>query len=207
MLDCIIDVSHHNGPGLDFGAARAAGILAMIHKATQGSAGVDPMFASNSACAAAAGMLLGAYHFGDGSDGAAQAQHFVATIGPSGPRPRVLVLDLETDLTGPTMSPPQAVAFVNTVQQLTGRVPMIYTGRWFLGGHVNPVLAQCPLWLPEYGGSPIVPAGWENWSLWQWTDGCAGNPDPVPGIGHCDQSRFDGSEVAFRTFWSNTAPA
>lgn len=32
MLDAIIDVSHHNGPNLNFGAAKTAGILGVIQK-------------------------------------------------------------------------------------------------------------------------------------------------------------------------------
>lgn len=205
MLDAIIDVSHHNGTSLDFAAAKAAGILAVIHKVSQGSTGMDPMYVANRKAILEAGLLLGAYHFGDGSDGATQATHFLDNVGAvSG---RLLVLDLESNTTGPTMTPPQAQAFFARVKQRTGKVPLVYTGRWFLGGHVDPVLAQCPLWLPEYGDDPIVPNGWTNWALWQFTDGCAGSPPPVAGIGHCDQSRFDGDEAAFRAAWTAWAPA
>ena len=37
MLNAVIDISHHNGKSLDFAAARADGILGVIHKASQGT--------------------------------------------------------------------------------------------------------------------------------------------------------------------------
>ncbi len=205
MLDAVIDISHNNGLHLDFAAAKAAGILAVMHKVTQGAVGVDPMYAVNRKAILEAGLLLGAYHFGDGSDGSAQALYFLETVGAWHGRP--LVLDLESNMTGPTMTPVQAQAFVETIRQRTGTWPLIYTGRWFLGGHVVPSLTQCPLWLPEYGSDPIVPNGWKSWSLWQWTDGCVGAPPAVPGIGHCDRSRFDGDEETFLSWWKSVAPA
>jgi len=205
MLDAIIDVSHNNGQNLDFAAAKAGGILAVIHKVTQGQGFTDPMYATNRAAIEAAGLMLGAYHFGDGSDGTVQANRFLAAVGPLSGVP--LVLDLEANLTGPVMTPAQADAFVSTIRQRTGRLPIVYTGRWFLGGHVDATLTQCPLWLPEYGDDPVLPAGWTNWSLWQFTDGAVGAPPPVPGIGHCDRSRFDGDEAALRAFWASASVA
>ncbi len=205
MLDAVIDISHNNGVQLDFAAAKAAGVLAVIHKVSQGTTEVDPRYVANRAAILQAGLLLGAYHFGDGSDGAAQAVHFLESVGRISGRP--LVLDLEANTGGPTMTPPQALAFLNVIKQRTGVYPIVYTGRWFLAGHVDPVLTQCPLWLPEYGSDPVLPNGWTSWALWQWTDGCVGAPPPVPGIGHCDRSRFNGDEAAFRAFWASVAPA
>lgn len=45
MTDCVIDLSHNNAianPVAAFKTAAAGGILAVIHKATQGSGYIDP---------------------------------------------------------------------------------------------------------------------------------------------------------------------
>ena len=42
-LNCVIDLSHHNN-SVDFGKLAAAGVVGVIHKATQGADGVDPTY-------------------------------------------------------------------------------------------------------------------------------------------------------------------
>jgi len=73
----VIDISHHNAVGLRFNKAKADGIIGVIQKATQGKTYVDATFKSNKKAILAAGLLFGAYHFGDGSDGVLQARHFL----------------------------------------------------------------------------------------------------------------------------------
>ncbi len=63
----IIDLSHHNGD-VDLGRAKAAGILGVIQKATQGTGYKDPTFDANREQAIQAGLLFGAYHFGTGDE-------------------------------------------------------------------------------------------------------------------------------------------
>src|SRR2546426_2391610 len=74
--NAVIDLSHHNG-SVDLLRARGAGIIGVIHKATQDVSYVDPLFASNQTRARDAGLLWGAYHLGTGTDGAAQAEQFL----------------------------------------------------------------------------------------------------------------------------------
>jgi lysozyme len=81
LLNVIIDVSHHNG-NPDFAQAAAAGIVGVIHKATQGLTYEDPMYTTNRQKALDPRAALGAYHFGVGGDGAAQADFFLATVNP-----------------------------------------------------------------------------------------------------------------------------
>src|SRR5438874_1612604 len=102
VLNAVIDISHHNGLNLDFNEARADGIIGVIHKATQGQANSDPMYAKNRDKARDAGLLWGAYHFASGSDGVTQAAHFLETIGD--PTDTLMVLDFEPNPTGPSMS-------------------------------------------------------------------------------------------------------
>jgi lysozyme len=50
-----------------FAAMRAAGVEAVIHKATQGTRFKDPLYAKRKQDAKSAGLLWGAYHFGTGA--------------------------------------------------------------------------------------------------------------------------------------------
>ncbi|PYS86040.1 MAG: glycoside hydrolase, partial [Acidobacteria bacterium] len=70
-INVVVDISHHNG-NVDLGKAQAAGIVGVIHKATQGTSMTDNMYDQNRQQAVAAGLLWGAYHFGTKADGAAQ---------------------------------------------------------------------------------------------------------------------------------------
>src|SRR5262249_8754118 len=78
----VIDISHHNGTKLRFDKAKADGIIGVIQKATQGESYVDRTFGRNREAILAAGLLFGAYHFGDGSDGTLQAKHFLNVVQP-----------------------------------------------------------------------------------------------------------------------------
>ena len=78
----VIDISHHNG-NPDFGQAAAAGIVGVIHKATQGLTYKDPMYLTNRQKATDAGLLWGAYHFGTGGDGSDQATSFLGSLLPT----------------------------------------------------------------------------------------------------------------------------
>ena len=64
----IVDLSHHNGD-VEFPRAKAAGVVGVIHKATQGTKFVDPTYAKNRKAATDIGLLWGAYHFSTGGDG------------------------------------------------------------------------------------------------------------------------------------------
>ena len=71
----VIDISHYNGTRLRFDKAKADGIIGVIQKATQGASYVDATSRRNREAVLSAGLLFGAYHFGDGSDGTLQAKH------------------------------------------------------------------------------------------------------------------------------------
>ena len=198
----IIDLSHHNGT-VDFVRIAAAGILGVLHKATQGEQDVDPTYASRRTEALAAGLLWGAYHFGTGSDGVTQADHFLDVVQPD--PSTLLVLDFEANPQGPSMSLEEARAFVTHVQSVTGRYPGLYSGHYvkdLLGSQSDPLLSQCWFWLSQYGPTPVVPANWPTWTMWQYTDGAVG-PDPheVDGVGYCDRDTFNGDEAQLHALW------
>jgi len=205
-LNAVVDISHFNGD-VNLQLAKADGIIGVIHKVTQGTDLVDPMYETNRTQAADQGLLWGAYHFGIGGDGAAQAQYFLKTVGTFDNT--LLVLDFEQNKDGPSMSLQDARDFVTQVNQLTGRYPGFYSGSYIkqlLGNAKDPVLAQCWLWLPEYGPTPVVPANWPTWTMWQYTDGTYGpEPHSVNGIGNCDRDQFNGTEDQLQTLWLTTS--
>ncbi len=203
MLDGIIDVSHHNGTNLDFTAAASTGIIAVIQKASQGQNVMDPTLMANRAAIGAAALRFGAYHFGDGSDGGAQAQYFLSVLRP---RPGdLLVLDLESNPAGPSMTLEEARAFVAAIKSSAGVWPVLYSGhdlKDMLANNADPLLSNCPLWLAQYGPAAVLPPGWNHWSLWQYTDGAVPQPSSVTGIGHCDRNMYNGDINGLADFWA-----
>ncbi len=201
-LNVIIDISHHNA-NPDFTQAAAAGIVGVIHKATQGLNFKDSTYQTNRQKALDAGLLWGAYHFGTGADGAAQADFFLQVVDP-GPD-TLLVLDYEPNTQGATMTLDQARAFVTEVNDKVGRFPGLYSGSLIkeqLGNNSDEILAQCFFWLAQYGPTPVVPANWDTWTLWQYTDGNLGpQPHTVPGIGACDRDKFNGDLDGLKALW------
>lgn len=202
MLDCVIDLSHHNGY-VDFVQAQEAGIVGVIHKATQGISFMDDLYASNRLAATSAGLLWGAYHFGVGNvDGVAQAEYFLEVAQPEADT--LLALDYEPNPGGPTMTLDEAARFVLYVAARTHRFPGLYSGHLIkeqLGTVTppDPVFARCFLWLAQYGPACTdIPPTWPTWTLWQYCD----NAD-VPGIGPCDRNRFNGSRTQLARLWGH----
>lgn len=197
MIEGIVDLSHWQAP-VDFPAMKAGGVLGVILKATQGIDYVDPTFAPRAAAAASAGLLVGAYHFFDGSAPLAQADAFwrIAKGTP------LLALDFEPNPTS-GMLEQNAETIVTGLKSLNGSWPALYTGRWEIPV-VSSILQQCPLWLAEYGTTPIPPPGWVQWKIWQYTDGTINsNGSGVPGVGgKCDRDRFNGTVDDLVSWWN-----
>jgi lysozyme len=206
-INVVVDISQAEHP-VDFSAVAEAGIVGVIHKATEGVGYVEPHFVERAPLAQQAGLLWGAYHFGTGRrSGADQADFFLATVGAT-PQ-TLLVLDFEQNPRGPSMSLEQARDFVTRVQQQTGRWPGLYAGHYLrdqLGDEADAVLSQCWLWYAEYAPAPQrVPTQWASWTLWQYTDGTNGPPPrTVTGIGPCDRDQFNGDLAALRALWGAT---
>jgi lysozyme len=203
MTDGVIDLYHGDKVSVDFSVVKSKGISAVILKATQGVGFVDPAFAQRLADARAAGLLVGAYHFMEASGPVEQMAHFLSVVGDDAGV--LLVVDFEAyERSQPSVT--QAATAVMTVKSVSGRFPVLYTGRYMLTAP-NVMLSQCPLWLAEYGSRPVCPPGWLRWQLWQHTDGQVGSaPRSVPGIGPCDRSRFAGTTDQLKAWWSAPIP-
>ncbi len=203
VSNSVIDISHHNGTHLNFGQAKAAGIVGVIQKATQGEGYIDPTFAANRDAVLQAQLLFGAYHFGTGANGVSQAQHFLDVVNPK--PTTVVVLDFEDNPAGTSMTLEEARAFVTHIHSKLGRWPGFYSGHTIkqaLGTSVDPVLKNCWFWLAQYGPTPVVPPCWNSWTMWQYTDGGVGpEPHQVNGIGRCDRENYNGTAAQLTNWW------
>lgn len=189
LITDILDLHHHDWRTDDeLAAAKAAGMKALLHKATQGKDWRDPKFASAMAAAQDLGLLRGAYHFASNSaDGAVQADWFmerVALAVGTVANDVLLALDWENnpDTTSGVMSVENARRFVERVHTVTGRWPLVYSFTHFLKGKLpgrDDVLGQCPLWQSQFGERPKAPASptWREIALWQYTNGADGPRD------------------------------
>ena len=201
----VIDLSHNNG-NVDLGKASAAGIVGVIHKATQGSGFKDPMYAVRRHQAKQAGLLWGAYHFATGADPVAQAKFFLSIAQPA--PGDLLVLDFEQNEATPanSMTLDQGRDFISTVQDAIGIAPGLYGGAYLkqqLNGATDDTLGACWLWWAQYGPTPGIPSAWADWTLWQYTDGHHGNPPfEVDGVGACDRDQYQGSADDLSSKWS-----
>ena len=205
----LIDLSHDDAT-VDFNAAARAGIVGVIHKATEGVGDVDPLYATRAPLARNAGLLWGAYHFGTGHhDGGDQADFFLSTVGSS--PETLLALDFEENPSGLSMSLEQAREFVTRVHDRTGRWPGLYAGHYLreqLGDGPESVLTNCWLWFAEYAATPSrMPPQWPSWTLWQYTDGTSGpTAHPAAGLEPCDRDQFNGELAGLRQLWLGQQP-
>ena len=208
MINTIIDISHYQSH-IDFNKVKADGIVAIIHKATEGQTYKDKEYHDKKAAAKAKGFLWGAYHFSSGESVTNQVKHFLDFAQPEDDE--LIALDFEPSSSGPNMTLDQAHRFVEMIKTELGRYPLIYGGsmlRDAVRHKSDTILANCPLWYARYASSPVdIPTQiWINGAtLWQYTDGNAG-PDPhkVDGIGSCDRNIFNGTEAELRAQWPFT---
>ncbi len=209
MQPRVVDISHHNVVK-DLGAAAAAGIWGVIHKASQGKAYADPDYDARRTAAHAAGMLWGAYHFNTGDPVAAQVEWFLAKAKPDDRT--LLVLDYEDNRLS-QMNIHQAVDFLRLIETKVGRKAAIYSGNRIketvsqLNSADRDYLVQHRLWLCQYGQTPRLPMGFTKYWLWQYTgDGVGPQPHNVPGIvagnGGIDLNSYSGTREQLEAEWA-----
>jgi lysozyme len=189
-----IDVSKDQGE-VDWAAVAGAGTAFAFVKATDGQTYVDPLFAQNWSGARAAGLRRGAYHFFRAEDSPqAQAEFFWQTVGGDYDLP--LVVDVEETMgQSATVVVSNLQLFLASLQQWSGKQPMIYTAPGFWNGLATSAFGSFPLWVAEYGvAQPQLPSGWMLWDFWQYNE--AGQ---VAGIqGSVDLNVFSGPLAALQ---------
>lgn len=173
-----IDVSHWDGtinwelvkPNISFA----------ILKATEGLTYVDDKFFFNKTACKSLGIKVGVYHFFRSNlDPIAQANFFYNTVNDK--TIKCWVVDVETD-DGNFNNQSIAVnlhAFLVHLESLTGFAPVIYTGAWFWNPHIGYQnwTSRYTNWIATYGPAPIVPIGWDDCDIWQYS-----SSGQVPGV-------------------------
>lgn len=199
----VIDISHYQKTP-SVAALAAAGIVAVVAKATQGRSNKDGTYHAKKKALKAAGLKWGSYHYSSGSDVLLQVENYLNYAEPE--NDELMALDYEPSSSGPNMSYDQMVEFVTLIKTTTGRYPAIYGGsllREALAGVSKSVLSKCPLWYARYNSAPIgVPAIWADWTLWQYSDGNLGpTPHNVAGFGACDRDTYNGTRADLVARW------
>ena len=139
-----IDVSHHQGAGLDFSALRRAGVEFAFIKSSEGDSFTDPQFEANLDRARKAGMLVAAYHYvRAGATAALQAGRVSRVVPPDVP----VIPDVESGSGNVSM----VRAFVSELRRFGYTVPLLYLPRWYWQQIGSPPLDGLPpLWSSRY---------------------------------------------------------
>jgi lysozyme len=228
--NAVLNMSHYDMMRPDFVRIKAEGVMGVIHEATYPAFQRDAQYAVRQQAATRAGLLWGAYHYGNGSDPIRQADHFLSVVSSaraqadqlSRPPGVLLVLDFEKNghYPGGTMRVDQAVAFVERIRERTGSYPGLYSGEYRLRQVLNSpkvspaskrVLLNCWLWIANYHYQPRSTAPWAYWHLWQYCgDGkCdlprSGFPKSVANIVKAERNIFRGSRGELEDFWRERA--
>lgn len=201
----VLDLSHYETVN-DYNAVKAAGIVGIIWKATQGTGFQDDAYWNNRAKATTVGLLWGSYHFGTSDDVGKQVNNYLQFAQPL--PDELICLDLEPNPDS-QMTQVQARAFVQGVETALDRVGecVLYSGntiKEMLGNTVDTFWGARRLWLAQYGNLPVVQKSWDTYWLWQYTDGTYGPlPHTVPGIsGGIDCSHFSGTPSMLEAQWA-----
>ena len=197
MFDGIMDINHNDA--IDLSAAKAAGIVAVIHKATEGATFQDPLYASRRSEAQQLGLLWGAYHFGTAADVGQQYDNFIATAQPAAGD--LIALDYELN-DGNQMTQQQAEEFVTQFESQYGYFPLLYGSNLLTSLAQTSPLAKCALWIAEYtsAAQPTLPSVFSSYALWQYTDGTSPTPLQTAGV-TVDRDRYDGTQAQLIAAW------
>jgi lysozyme len=219
--NAVVNMSHYDLMRVDFNRMKSEGIVGVIHEATYPRNERDSYYRGRQQAAMGAGLLWGAYHFGDATDPIRQADHFLSMVEATHPGPNgvLLVLDFEKNghYPGGSMRADQAAAFVERVRARTGSYPGVYMSenriRQMLGNsRVSSVdrrsLSNCWLWIANYHYEPRNTTPWGRWDLWQYTgDGkCdlrprSAYPKSVANMSRAERNIFRGTPAALESFW------
>jgi lysozyme len=201
----VVDLSHWITSD-DYPTVKKSGIVGVIFKATEGQGFTDDTYVQQQKAAKAAGLKWGAYHFADASNTEGQAENFLRFACPD--PDEMFVLDWEDNPSGAgKMSKSQAMDWITIVEDALGRPGecVIYGGNTLkeLVGD-DPFFGSRRLWLCQYASDPVLPEAWEDYWLWQFTDGNYGpSPHSVDGIGHCDINSYQGSAQQLIGEWAS----
>jgi lysozyme len=201
----IIDLSHYD-PAYDYSAVKAAGIVGVIFKATQGQSWTDDTYVQQQHAAKAEALKWAGYHFADSSSVQGQIDNFMRFCCPD--PDEAFVLDWE-DNGGNKMSLSNVEKWIDGVESRLGRPEqcILYGGNTIkeaVGSNKNDFLSKRRLWLCQYSSTPSWPTQvWPTFDYWQFTDGANGpSPHSINGVGHCDINSYEHSKEQLIAEWA-----
>jgi lysozyme len=191
----VIDISHYQSIPVSLEAAAAEGVRGVVHKCTQGNSYIDNKCAARWYLAKEAGLLWGLYHYLNPGSLRQQVDHFWRQAQQVGDGETLLCLDYEEA----AITLPAVADALGYLAALSGRSPVLYSGHVLKdkgGAAAFPELANYRLWLAQYGPKAVLPAGYTEWWLWQFTDegsvaGVAGNVDCNAYTGMDDELAYE----------------
>ena len=140
----------------------------VIVKFTQGTSYLNPHADRQYSTSKSAGKLLGAYHYAEGKDAKAEAQHFVRSLG-SRVGECVLALDWEGNQNsrfGSGQDVTWCKTFLDEVYRLTGVRALIYMSKSVCRKYDwSPVAQNYPLWCAQYRSNSTT-----DYQTSPWTD-------------------------------------
>lgn len=182
-----IDVSHWQG-SINWSKVKASGKQFVFIKASEGTGYKDKQFLNNVKGARAAGLLVGAYHFVNAVNAEKarqEAAHFASRLNEVGGAAALdlpPVMDYENNPGKLSKSAINIVAkaFLQEVERLSGRKPIVYTGNAFVQ-NFDASLSAYDLWIARYSSTRVPDdcAAWQQWDFWQYSD--AGQVDGISG--------------------------
>jgi lysozyme len=207
----VVDLSHWD-PAENYNQVAAAGVRGVIYKATQGTGYRDSTYLKQRQAALNAGLVWGAFHFGDGSDPQKQVDNFLsyAQIDDQ----TLFCLDWE-DNPPSQMKLEGARQFIDLCEQKLGRPNqcVIYSGntaKEALGNRNDAFFGARRLWLAQYSNNPVCQASWASYWLWQYSDGTYGpEPHTVDGcvVDGVDCNHYDGTAEQLCAEWATGTAA
>lgn len=201
----VIDIYHLTECNAEsFKRAKAAGLVGVIHKSSQGTR-PDPKYAQRRKWATDAGLLWGGYHFNDGDDYKAQVDSFIRSLDADGET----LAALDYEVYRRNMDITSCVKFMKMVEDKLGKSCVIYSGDALksnierLGSADFEYITSKRLWLAQYGPTAKLPKGFKRYFLWQYTgDGAGQGPHTIDGFGSGqDMNAYNGTEDELRTEW------
>jgi lysozyme len=206
MTPRVVDISHYTTV-VNLNKTAAAGIWGIICKASQGASTGDSSYDHNRILTKDAGMLWGAYHFGENHNPKVELENFLrhAKLDDN----TLPCLDYEPYHAQMTIH--QMVEFLQLGEQKIGRKFTIYSGNQ-LKEEINKLSAAdhlyvCDhkLWLADYRIHFSLPRGFKSYFLWQYTgDGAGQRPHQIAGIREgrgLDLSAYSGTREELTAEW------
>lgn len=196
MQPQIVDLSHHNIVSPSLLPAKAAGVVGVIHKATEGTTFQDSKLAARFTLATDAGLLWGVYHWLKPGNLTEQLNNFHTAVRSVLTEKTLIAVDHEDKASLTDLK-----LFLSMVEQRFERSVVLYSGNTLkeqLKANQGADFSMYRLWLADYTPPDDLPRGFMDYWLWQFSE-----TGQIPGIvGNCDVSQFSGGKVPQPIEWS-----